>query len=120
VPVVDEKGHYLGIFGIYSLLRLTLPKAATLEQGVEDISFIRCGLEELGERLREVEGESVLSGLRKDIPVVHPDTPLMETVLLLLRARIALPVVERETNRLVGMISSWGALEKIFRNRKGG
>ncbi len=57
--------------------------------------------------------ESVLKGVRQDIPVVHPDTPLMETVLLLLRSRIALPVVDKNTGRLVGMISSWGALEKL-------
>jgi CBS domain-containing protein len=117
LPVVDEQGRYLGIFGIYSLLRLTLPKAATIEGGLEDLSFISGSLGDLGEHLRQMESESVLVGLRQDIPVVHPDTPLMETVLLLLRARIALPVVERDTGRLVGMISSWEALERIVSSR---
>ena len=29
VPVVDEQGRYVGTFSIYSLLRLTLPKAVS-------------------------------------------------------------------------------------------
>jgi CBS domain-containing protein len=119
LPIVDENGRYLGIFGIYSLLRLILPQAATVEGGLEDISFLHGPLSDLGKRLRHVEGESVMKGLRQDIPLVHPETPLMETVLLLLRARIALPVVEKETGRLAGIISSWGALEKIV-EAKGG
>lgn len=113
LPVVDKQGCYLGTFGIYSLLRLTLPKAATVEQGLDNVAFLTGGLKELGGHLRDVAGQSVVKGLRQDIEVVHPETPLMETVLLLLRARTALAVVDKETGRLVGMISSWEALDKI-------
>jgi CBS domain-containing protein len=116
VPVVDEQGRYLGIFGIYSLLRLILPKAATMEKGLKDISFIPCTVEELRDQLHEVEGNSVMTCLRKDIPVVHPDTPLLETVLLLLDSRIALPVVDKGTGRLVGKIPSRVALGKLVGN----
>jgi CBS domain-containing protein len=113
VPVVDEAGRYLGIFGIFSLLRRTLPQAATLEGGLENLSFVSDGLQELREHLQQVADESVLTCVRQDIPVVHSDTPLMETVLVLLRTRIALPVVEKGTGRLVGIISSWDALKTI-------
>ena len=120
VPVVDEQGRYLGIFGIYSLLRLILPKVATMELGLNDVSFIPCTLQELGDRLREVEADSVMTCLRKDVPVVHPDTPLLETVLLLLDSRIALPVVDKGSGRLVGKILSRGTLGKIVGNSEGG
>ncbi|MCP5421131.1 MAG: CBS domain-containing protein [Gammaproteobacteria bacterium] len=113
MPVVDHDGRYVGIFGIYSLLRLTLPKALTLEQGLESVPFFQAGLEELREHLHEQWNSSVVSCLRQDIPVLHPDTSLLDTVLTLLRARIALPVVDKTTGRLEGMISSWSALEKI-------
>ncbi|NJN45748.1 MAG: CBS domain-containing protein [Candidatus Competibacteraceae bacterium] len=113
LPVVDEEGRYLGIFGIYSLLRLALPRALTLEQGLESVPFFQCTLEELREYLRTQWDSPVTSCLRQDIPLLHPDTSLMDTVLTLLRARIALPVVDRETGKLAGMISSWGALETI-------
>jgi CBS domain-containing protein len=113
LPVVDKNGRYLGIFGIYSLLRLTLPVSLTLEQGLESVPFFHCTLEELRDHLHAQWDSSVVSCLRQDIPALRPDTSLMDTVLTLLRARIALPVVNKETGRLEGMISSWGALETI-------
>lgn len=113
LPVVDDQGRYLGIFGIYSLLRLTLPKALTLEQGLTSVPFVSHALPDLHQRLHELAGESVVSCLRQDVEVVNPETPLMETVLILLRARMGLPVVEKKTGRLAGMISSWEVLEKI-------
>lgn len=113
LPVVDEQGRYLGMFGIFSLLSLTLPKVATIEAGLNDVSFMSHSLPDLHERLHQIAGESVLSYLRQDIEVVHPDTSLMETILVLLRTRVALPVVEKATDRLVGLISSWDAVQKI-------
>ena len=113
LPVVDEEGRYLGIFGIFSLLQLTLPKAVMVDRGLADVSFLSGGLPELRERLREQADELVINSLRQDVPTVSPETPLMETVLLLLRTRMALPVVIEETGRLVGTISSWEALNSI-------
>lgn len=113
LPVVDEQGIYLGTFGIFSLLSLTLPKVATIDGGLNHMPFTADRLSDLHERLRQVAQEPVLHCLRQDVEVVHPETPLMEAVLLLLRHRVALPVVERETRRLVGIISSWDALQKL-------
>lgn len=70
-------------------------------------------LSDLRERLQQVAQQPVVNCLSQEVAVVHPDTPLMEAVLLLLRNRIALPVVERESRRLVGIISSWDALQKL-------
>lgn len=113
LPVVDEEGRYLGIFGIFSLLQLTMPKAVMVNGGLEDVSFLSGGLPELRGRLQEHADELVIDSLRQDVPTVSPDTPLIETVLLLLRTRMALPVVIEETGRLVGTISSWEALNRI-------
>lgn len=113
LPVVDEQGIYLGTFGIFSLLSLTLPKVATIDAGLNHMPFSAHRLPDLRDRLRQVAHEPVLNCLRQDVEIVHPDTPLMETVLLLLRNRVALPVLERETRRLVGIISSWEAVKKI-------
>lgn len=113
LPVVNEEGIYLGTFGIFSLLSLTLPKVATIDAGLNHMPFTAHRLADLQERLRQVAQEPVLNCLRQDVEVVYPDTPLMEAVLLLLRNRVALPVVERETRRLLGIISSWDALQRI-------
>lgn len=113
LPVVDAEGRYLGICGIYSLLRLVLPRAVTMEQGLNDVSFMPCQLPDLQHSLQAVAGKSVMECLQRDVPTVSPETSLLELVLLLLRAKVSLPVVDKESGRLVGMVSSWGALEKI-------
>ena len=82
LPVVSEDGHFLGVFGVNCLLRLVLPKAVLLKDGL---------------------GISI-----------HPDTPLLETLLILYRNRISIPVVEKDDGRLVGMISYFDAGERIL------
>jgi len=46
--------------------------------------------------------------------VVHPDTPIVETLLTLYKARTNLPVVDRDNGRLVGTISYYGIGAKIM------
>ena len=49
-----------------------------------------------------------------DVAIVSPDTPLVETLLILYRTKTSIPVVERKTGRLVGMISYFDVGEKIL------
>jgi CBS domain-containing protein len=44
---------------------------------------------------------------------VYPDTPLIEAIRLFCRNHMTIPVVERGTDRLVGMISYWDAARHI-------
>ena len=113
VPVVDEQGRYVGTFSIYSLLRLTLPKAVTMQEGLTDVSFVNETTQDLVQRFRERRDESVMNWLSKD-PIMHPDTPAMEVMLLMLRDRTtSVPVVDKRSHRLEGIISFWDVLEKL-------
>lgn len=114
LPVVDEEGRYLGIFGVNCLLRLVLPKAAVMEKGLDGVSFIHETLSDLHERLREVAAEPVSRCMNLDVATLPPDTPLVETLLLLYRTKTSIPVVEPETDRLLGMISYWDVGEHIL------
>ena len=107
LPVVDEEGCYLGIFGVNCLLRLVLPKAAIMEKGLDNVSFIHETLADLHQRLREVEHEPITRCMNQEVVTVGPDNPLMDTLLLLYRTRNSVPVVEPGTGRLLGMISYW-------------
>lgn len=109
VPVLDQNGCYLGVFGVNCLLRQVLPKAAIMEDGLEDVSFIREGLSELHERLREVEAQPVTQCLNRGVEPVPPDMPLVETLLRLYRTRSSIPVVDPDSGKLLGMISYWDA-----------
>ena len=114
LPVVDEDGRYLGIFGVNCLLRLVLPKAAVMEKGLDGVSFIHESLADLHERLRDVEKEPVSVCMNKEVAPVAPDAPLVETLLILYRTKTSIPVVDPESGKLVGMISYWDVGEHIL------
>ncbi len=114
LPVIDEEGRYLGIFGVNCLLRLVLPKAAVMEKGLDEVSFIHETLSDLHERLREVSAEPVSRCMNLEVATVPPDMPLVETLLLLYRTKTSIPVVEPESGRLLGVISYWDVGENIL------
>jgi CBS-domain-containing membrane protein len=114
LPVVDDEHRYLGIFGVNCLLRLVLPKAAMMERGLDNVGFIQDSLHDLHERLREVEDQPISLCMQDDVATVTPDTPLVETLLLLYQHRISIPVVEAGSHKLLGMISYFDVGERIL------
>jgi CBS-domain-containing membrane protein len=114
LPVVDENGCYMGIFGVNCLLRLVLPKAAVMENGLDNVSFIHESLSDLHNRLREVEDKPITICMNTEIQTVTPDTPLVETLLILYRTKTSIPVVEKGTCKLLGMISYWDVGQNIL------
>lgn len=114
LPVVDDAGRFLGVFGVNCLIRTVLPKAVLVKDGLKTVPFVRETLRDLRQRLADVENEPVTYCLSEDIPVVHPDTALVETLLVLYRNRISIPVVEKDSGLLVGMISYFDVGERIL------
>lgn len=114
IPVVDDSGLYQGVFGVNCLLRFVLPKAVLLERGLTSVPFVHDTLVDLRRRLAEKEDQPVSSCVSDDSAVVGPDTPLVETLLILYRTRNSVAVVDPDDSCLVGMISYWDAGEKIL------
>ncbi len=114
LPVVDEAGRYLGTFSIYSLLKLTLPKAVLDKHGLDNVSFVTESIEDLARRLAGRRDEPVKNWVNIHA-VAHPDTPTMEIMLLMLNGRTtSVPVVNPTNGRLEGIISFWDVLEKLL------
>ncbi|HFD86447.1 MAG TPA: CBS domain-containing protein [Gammaproteobacteria bacterium] len=114
VPVTDENGRYLGLFGVTCLLKQVIPKAAIIEDGLENLSFVNDTLTDLHQRFTEIADQPISICMNQDAPTVAPDTPLIEALLILYRSKVSLPVVERESGKLLGMITYWGVGEKIL------
>jgi len=114
LPVVDEQGRYLGTFSVYSLLKLTLPKAVLDKHGLDNVSFVTESVEDLAQRLGRRRDEPVKNWLNIH-EVARPDTHAMEVMLLMLHGRTtSVPVVNKTNNRLEGIISFWDVLEKLL------
>ena len=114
LPVVDEQGHYLGTFSIYSLLQLTLPKAVLDKHGLDNVAFVTESIGDLAQRLGGRRDEPVKNWLNIH-EVAHPDTHAMEIMLLMLNGRTtSVPVVDKATHRFEGIISFWDVLEKLL------
>ena len=116
LPVVDDEGRFKGMLTVNCLLYLCLPQSATADGGLTSVSFVQTSLDELRERLKEKMDKPVTICLKKkeDVIAVHPDTPILETLLALYKAKANLPVVEKGSGRLVGMISYYNVGAKIL------
>lgn len=114
LAIVDAEGRYLGVFTVNCLIRTFLPKAVVIEHGLESAPFIDESLPDLKRRLERVKGNSVMECMTDEATVVRPDTPILETVLILYKTRTSIPVVDKETRRLVGMISYFDISRKVL------
>jgi CBS-domain-containing membrane protein len=85
-----------------------------MEKGLDTVSFIHETLPDLHQRLREVENETVAVCMNTEVQTVAPDTPLVETLLILYRTKTSVPVVQPGTCKLLGMISYWDVGEAIL------
>jgi CBS-domain-containing membrane protein len=113
LPVVDGEGRLIGLFKLDLLLASLLPKAALIGYGVPDLAFISDTVTQLRERMREIETEHVRHFAVKPDHVVRPDTSPMEVVMLLYKGANNVPVVDRETGKLVGMVDARDVLAAL-------
>lgn len=106
LPVVDDRGRLAGLLTVSHLLGLLLPKAALLGDALPDLAFVQDTPEQLAAKLAGLANHEVSEFMAAPEHVAHPDTAVTELVLLLQRGAGSVPVVERDTRRLVGMVSA--------------
>lgn len=116
LPVVDEDGRFQGMLTANCLLYLCLPAATTTAGGLDSVPYVEDSLEDVAQRLKQHMDEPIARFLKTEkVAVVHPDTPIVETLLTLYHAKANLPVVEKNSGKLVGMISYYNVGAKILK-----
>ena len=125
LPVVDEDGGFVGLFGVRQVIHLLLPRVARIEGGLTNLSFMPDNEEELQARIEAVDDLPVSDFLepRGDLLICKPTTPLPEVLELLHQSfKTSLPVlvIDNHSQKLVGMVSGWDILEKIVMEVVGG
>ena len=118
LPVVDENGSFVGLFGVRRLSRLLLPLAARdLDRhSIPDLGFLPDETDQLAERWREIASRPVSEFLEKESKLLFctPETTFPQLLGLLEKSKDAsLPVivVKGKTRKLTGIVSVWDVLE---------
>lgn len=104
LPVTNSTGKYVGVFSLNSLFALILPRAALMEGGLTDLSFLSDKLAILKERMHAFSARPLSDFLEKQVPIIHPTTPLLEVVLHLYHAENDIPVVDAQSGQLLGLL----------------
>lgn len=119
LPVTEDDGRYVGMLPRSLLIALAMPRVLSHEDDLYPtahllkVGFIADSLADLQERWDAVANDPVSQHVATDVPVLAPDTPLMNAMFFLHRQRNLLPVVEH--GMLVGIVSVWGVLARIGR-----
>ncbi len=119
LPVIDDAERYQGTFAKSRLFSLLLPTVVAIEQmlpkmaQLPDLSFLSDDLGQMQERLRDIAGNAVGPYADRTVPVLHPESPMMAAVLLLFRTRNFVPVVDPDSGRLLGVVSTWDTIARL-------
>ena len=119
LPVVDTDGRYVGMLPRSRLVALAMPRVLSHDTDQQplarllQVGFIRDSLADLQERMAAAANDPVSKHLDREVPVLSPDTPLMNALLFLYRQRNVLPVVEN--GKLLGIVSVWDVLARVGR-----
>jgi len=121
-PVVNENNQVLGVFNFANLLLAVMPTSVTLDDDFMHHKHLKLSLDYssgqapwLASRLSKImpkKLEEIMSGTAN---TVNAETALGEGVRRLLECGSPLPVVEKGTNVLVGIITSQSTLATIMK-----
>lgn len=104
LPVADMAGRHVGTFRLERLLHALLPAAARQHHGLADLSFVGDARALLREHWTALRQRPLSEVLDREETVLREDTPLLEAMLLLVRQRGELPVLDQD-GRLKGMVA---------------
>ena len=113
LPVVDADGRFVGMFGIYELLSLLVPRVALAGDLLPNLRFVSDDPDALRRKFADVKSKTVGDWCDRQAVTLHPDTPMIEAIRLFCRRHNTLAVVERDTTKLAGIVSYWDAIRAL-------
>jgi CBS domain-containing protein len=114
LPVATAEGRYLGMFSAREMLSVILPKAVKLGHLVGDLGFMHDSLKDCRADLARVVGDPVVRHLEQSHPEFQADTEMMRALQLHYTGRNVIPVVEKDSRRLVGLSTRLHAMAVLM------
>jgi CBS domain-containing protein len=113
LPVLDAGERYVGMFGIEDLLGLLVPRVALAGNLLSNLRFISDDPGDLRRKFRAVRNRRVGEFANRSGATLDPDAPEIEAIRLFCRGHSVLPVVEKQSRKLLGIVSRWDALRAL-------
>jgi len=113
IPVVDREGGFVGLLSGDRLMHFMLPKTIHMMRGKKYAGYLRESREELRERLDELRQRPICDLVDRNAQVAYTDTGLIDAMLLITGKQFVVPVLDRETGKLVGAISFFTVLKSL-------
>lgn len=115
LPVVDGEGRFVGMFGVRDLLALAVPRVALAGDLKPNLRFVGDDPTELSKKFATVKYKSAGECCNRQAVTLSPETPQIEAIRLVCRGHATIPVVERESGKLAGIVSCRDAVRAITR-----
>jgi CBS domain-containing protein len=112
LPVVDSQERYVGSFGLIDLFSLLVPRVALAGDLASNLRFANKS-EQLKRKYQDVRNRPLSEVVNRNAPTLDPKFSEGEALRLFCRNHNSLPVVDRESGRLLGLVSCWDALRDI-------
>ena len=114
VPVLDKEGKLEGVFSIPVLMSHVLPVSVPMTGGV-NLDLAMQAAPGIAKRLRKVEPLPVSELMERKVAVVNPETPTWEGLQFIMEHNTPLVVMDRETEKFLGIMTYHSAMEEIQR-----
>lgn len=108
--VVNVEGTYLGEITTFTLAKLLLPDLHGRAQTQEEAQIETVA--DVDDRITPHLARKVADLIEHENPIVRPDTPLSEALTMFTSGKLRLPVVDPDTNQLIGVISPLTVLRR--------
>jgi CBS domain-containing protein len=106
MPVVDDNNIYQGMIGLTVILNHLLPVAVRIdESGLDNLEFVHNTSDAVRSALNKMVNEPVSDHMDGKQRTVHPNTPTWEAIRVLVKHGRTIPVVDKETHELKGILS---------------
>lgn len=114
VPVVDDNGKFLGLFGLQQVLMNLLPKAATMEDGLESLAFVEDAAPGIAKRLRKIEPIKVSEMMNTKARHVDCETSTIQALNVMAKFGSPVVVTDSKTGDFKGIISRKSLLDNMY------
>ncbi len=121
LPVVDDEGSFIGLFGVRRLSRLLLPHAGRNlhRHSLADLAFLPEDKSRLAKHWKKIAAQPVSRFMEKEkhLQFCKPDTTFTHVLSMFDHSKdssLPLIVIEGKGRKLAGIVSAWDILEGLI------